>query len=98
MPPRGNDWRMQNGTLGAAMRLKALSQAPSEITRHPNTPRQLKYKKTELNIFDHHNHPHTRDSEVVSPPIGCVRGKLGEPGGRTATCGSAWTSPLPPLT
>ena len=99
MPPRGNVWRLQNGTLGAAMRLKALSQAPPEIIRHPNTSGQSKYKrKPEHNILDHHNQPHTRGNEVVSSPTCCVRGQLGEPGGRTGTRGPAWTSPLSPLT
>jgi len=44
-PLRGDEWRLQNGTLGAAMRLKTLSYAPKEITRHPMTTKQPKRNK-----------------------------------------------------
>ncbi len=43
-PLKGGEWRLQNGALGAAIWLKALSQTPPEITRHPKTPLQLKNK------------------------------------------------------
>ncbi len=55
-PLRGDYWRLQNGTLGAAMRLKALSQTPPKVTGHPKTSRQPKNKqKPEQNNQDPYN-------------------------------------------
>ena len=68
MPPREDEWRFQNGTLGAAMRLKALSQAPPEITRHSKTSRQAKNKQNpKQNIHGPHNHPHKCSGKAFLP-------------------------------
>ncbi len=62
------------------MRLKIVSQAPPEITRHPKTHKQSKNKHNpEENIPNPHTHMHTCISEAGSPPTGYVRGKLGGP-------------------
>ena len=51
-PLKGNEWRLQDGTLGAAMWLKASSQATPEITRHPKkTQATEKLPKTNTNQF-----------------------------------------------
>jgi hypothetical protein len=47
LPPREDDSRQQKGTLGAAMRLHALSQALPKITGQPETPKQQKTAENE---------------------------------------------------
>ena len=45
--PRGDKWRPQNGTHGAAMRLKALHHAPLDNIKHPKTSRRLTTRQKE---------------------------------------------------
>ena len=67
-PLKGNKWRLLNGTLGAAMRLKTLSQAHPKTTRHPKISRQTRnYQNPEKNIPCLHNHPHTCCSDATFP-------------------------------
>ena len=69
MPLRGDEWRLQNGNLGAAMRLKALRHAPIEITGYAKTSRQLKNKqKPEQNNLDPHSHLPTCTGSAIPPP------------------------------
>ena len=69
---------LRNGTLGAAMRLKALIQAPQEITRHPNSTKQSGNKpKLESSNPDPYNHPLIRKYVAAFPPAGDVRGRRG---------------------
>jgi hypothetical protein len=82
LPPRGDDWRQKKGTLGAAMRLKALSHAPPVITRQPKNPRQHKIKRKAKQTNPHPNNTMpTCYVTVNSPHSGAVRGKLEGPRG-----------------
>jgi hypothetical protein len=45
-PPKGDEWLLRIGTLGAAMRLKALSQAPKDIQASQNLHATKKETKT----------------------------------------------------
>ncbi len=47
-PPRGDERRLLHGTLGAAMRLKALSQAPPEIARPMTTEHPKRNRKQQI--------------------------------------------------
>ena len=77
-PTRGVYWGLQNGTPGSAMQLKALSQAPAKITRHPKTTRQLENKqKPKPNNPNPCNHPFTRNCEVAFLPTSDIRGRRG---------------------
>jgi hypothetical protein len=77
-PPRGDKWRMQNGTLSAAMRLKALSQAPPEITRHPMTTKQPKrYQNPKISNPEPPNHPPIRNSGLAPSTTCNIREKQG---------------------
>jgi len=68
---------MQNGTLGAAMRLKALSQAPPEITRHMTTKQPKRYQYPKIYNPETPNHPHIRNSGLAPSTTGNIRGKRG---------------------
>ena len=74
--PRGGKWRLQNGTPNAAMRLKALSQAPLDNTRHPKSPRQMTttQKKKPDDTQNPCTHKLPRDCVDVFPSTRNVRG------------------------
>ena len=89
----GNDWRQRNGTLGAAMRLHALRQAPPETTKQPKTPKQQKNNpKTKGTIPNLDNTTPAYHAAASPPPLGTIRGKLGEPRG---ACGGTHAIPNP---
>jgi hypothetical protein len=79
LPPKGNDWRQRNETLGAAMRLQALRHALLETTRQPKeTPMQQNHnKKTKRTIPNPYNTTPPRHAAASPLPTGTVRGKLG---------------------
>jgi len=96
MPPRGGDLWLQKGTLGAAMRLEALSRATPEMTRHPKTSRQPKNKQNPKQIDPNpHNPMPACNGASTSPHTSAIRGKLEGPW--RAFC-STWTclNPIPP--
>jgi hypothetical protein len=97
LPPRGDDLRQQKGTLGAAMRLQSLRQAPPEITKQPKTPKQLKnnQKSTQTNPR-HSNTMPTCYGAADSPHKGAVRGKLERPRGAHGNPQTCLT-PTPPI-
>jgi hypothetical protein len=79
-PPRGGEWRMQNGTLGAAMRLKALSHAPPEITEHPKYINQKRTEQKPEQTDPLSYNPLPKCNGTAPPPhTGVVREKLEGP-------------------
>ena len=72
----GDDLWLRNGTLGATMRLKAMSQVPQEITRHPNYTKQSKNKlEPESNNLDPYNYPPISKCAAIFTPTCDVRGR-----------------------
>ena len=67
---------MQNGTLGAAMQLKALSKAPPEIIRHLMTTKQPKrYQNPKIYNPKPPNHPPICNSGLAPSTTCNIRGK-----------------------
>ncbi len=97
-PLRGDKRRLQNGTLGTAMRLKTSSLPLHEITRHPKAPMQQKNHKKSVQITPHPgNTMPTCYGAAISPNKGTVRWKLRGPRGAHGNTWACLNSTPPTL-